>query len=333
MRGWSAMSPDLLRYILADAETHNPELWHRCYPRIYQEPHKCGEYWSPKLLALDLYGIGLKWQNNIIGRSEQYEFQVASHLAHFKVPQFWLARDMAEAIKQTVPPVTGWDWYNAELPFEAAVIHLPKGILPHDNPEEGHGAFVGYARLRANDEKRSGLLPHTTYASTNGCMVLIANSSHGGHFYHWNLPYDAYPTLDLTALDKACHEPWDSAQHQSGWWYTPHMSYEDNSFLGRAGHLLFGALLLLDARPDLLTKASLLKRVPGKKSERPREFWSPNIIGENYKIRRVSRDLGGTHASPRAHWVRGHHKDIPYGPKHTLRKRGWIEPYFVGEES
>src|SRR5262249_37412201 len=42
-----------------------------------------------------------------------------------------------------------------------------------------------------------------------------------------------------------------------------------------------------------------------------REFWTPNFIGLNYRVRR--EPCGGTHAGPRFHWRKGHWTHQPIG--------------------
>jgi len=61
-------------------------------------------------------------------------------------------------------------------------------------------------------------------------------------------------------------------------------------------------------------------------------LWKPAWFGEHYAIRREA-SLGGTHASPRLHFRRGHFTNQPYGPKSTLRKKLWIDPILVGQEA
>ena len=98
-------------------------------------------------------------------------------------------------------------------------------------------------------------------------------------------------------------------------------------------HYIFSTLLLMTARPDLVAMASLSRRVPAKKGREVKEFWEPAIIGANYRTRREANPpQGGTHASPRFHWVKGFWKEQAYGPKFSLRREQWIEPYTRGGE-
>jgi hypothetical protein len=80
-------------------------------------------------------------------------------------------------------------------------------------------------------------------------------------------------------------------------------------------HFIFSTLILTTARPGLVTNASIASRAPAKKGREAKEFWNPAIIGANYKIRREAKPpQGGTHASPRFHWVQGFLREQPYAP-------------------
>jgi len=60
-------------------------------------------------------------------------------------------------------------------------------------------------------------------------------------------------------------------------------------------------------RPDLVERGSIKKTAPAKNGAPAREFWDPNVIGKNYRIRRICVPQGSTtHMSPRGHWVRGY---------------------------
>lgn len=53
-------------------------------------------------------------------------------------------------------------------------------------------------------------------------------------------------------------------------------------------------------------------------------------IEESWEEERKRREGCQT---PRLHWVRGHWKMQPYGPRKSLRKRVWIQPYERGEDN
>jgi hypothetical protein len=304
----------------------HPELWRTCYPRIYSDPRN-GQYHSSKRPARQLMTIALKVLNNQIGASEVYEYHLASHLTAFRVPMYWLSPAITEALKLTTFPGK-FNWYDMPFPFEAGVFMLPKGSLRHKT--DGDAVFLAYGRFRAGETYHSPLIPGKPYTSKNGGMILTA-SVEGGYFLHWNIPLEAYGSVitmpELQMMIKSFSTEHGTAIPLRGGSMTP----ADYDMGVEVAHYIFSTLMLMTARPDLVTKPSLSHRIPAKKGNLPKEFWNPAIIGENYTARREVRpSQGGTHASPRFHWVKGAWKEQPYGPNHELRRTQWIAPYARG---
>ncbi len=315
--------------VIFDAvEKDMPELWRTCYPRIYTEP-KCGQYYSSKKPARQLASIAMKIRQGIVGRAEMYEFQLASHLTKFGVPMYWLGADMAEAIKKTTPPGE-FNWFTMPMPFEAGVFMMPKGALVHKR--DGDVPFVCYARFQPLAQYTAPLVPGKPYGSINGGMVLAAGVTNR-YFLHWNIPLDSFgPKVTMAQLQELmkqyCDDTHESALPLLGGGMNP-----DDDALGlEVAHYVFSTLMLMTARPDLITPAKMINRVPAKKGREPKEFWHPHVIGEHYKLRRQhSEPQGGTHASPRFHWVQGFWREQPYGPRDEKKRYAkWIEPFTRG---
>jgi hypothetical protein len=305
----------------------HPVLWQLAYPRIYQEPSaKCGTYYSPKLPAIDVTGVGIKWNGGFRGENEAYEHLWASRLVECHMPMYWISKEMATAIEHTTPPLE-LHWHDMELPFEAMIFMLPKGTLVH--PTEGDVGYVSYARLRKGVIRQSPLtlLGRRNYGSINGSLEIFVNTV-SGSISHWNIPYDVKPVIRLPQLEEYGESLQHVRQqkHAMPSRYDCDMTVEDNQILTQAAHYVFGALLLMLKKPELITHGKLLNRV--KRQDKVNEFWSPNILGEKYRIRR--EEPLGTHASPMVHWVRGHWKEQAHGPKFSLRKDVWIEPHLRG---
>jgi hypothetical protein len=314
------------RELYAELETEFPVLWRACYPRIYHDP-RSGQYASSKKPARQIMLIALKIINGKIGPSEQYEYHLASHLTKFRVPTYWLSPSIAEALRLTEFPGK-FDWYNMPMPFEAGVFMMPQGSLRHKS--DGDIPFICYARFRAGEEHYAPLLPKKPYVSVNGGMMMAALLP-TGYFVHWNIPLDAYgPVTTMPELKDMLlnfNTQHGTALPVRGGTMTP----DDFSLGLDVAHYIFSALMLMTARPELVTAPSLAQRVPAKKGRQAREFWNPAIIGEHYKLRHApGPSQGGTHASPRFHWVEGFWKEQPYGPGRNLRKTIWIEPYMRG---
>jgi hypothetical protein len=328
LKSVSMMSESERRHAYEAMEEAYPDLWRKCYPRTYQSSPKCGDYYSPKEPARWLLGISLKWLQGFIGQAERYEFISASNLARFNVPTYWLGKDIAAALRHTAPPGE-LDWYDMPLPFDACVFMLPKGTLVH--PDEGNVTFVAYSRLKAG-EYRTSDLGGSSYGSVNGGMTFLAHTEYG-HITHWNMPLDAYGgKLTLPEMDTLMQQ-YSVNKHSTGFWQgdkAPQMTPADDVLGIEVAHLIFGAILLMEDRPELITRGSLQKRVLAKKGKPEREFWSPNVLGEFYRIKREAADQGGTHASPRFHWVRGYYRQQPYGEGRKQHRRTWIEPFTRG---
>jgi hypothetical protein len=318
-------------------EVFEPDLWRKCYPKTYKD-YRSNEYVSPKTPALQMVACAKKMELGPPGQSELIEIQWASNLTRLKVPTYWVRPDLAKAIQKTKPPLK-LDWYNMKLPVDAAVFMLPRGLMTHS--KEGNINFISYS-VNRKDFDVPTLMPMPwlpkTWVSENGGMTLFAQSERS--LTHWNIPLDKFPILDLQALDEVV-EKYEHHEHASSWqgWGGPlGMDAEDTKIGSQVAHLIFGLLVFMLRKPEMVTVGERLKRLPAKKNDLPKEIWSPTVIGENYKIRKVlatdepRSSLGGTHASPRVHWVTGYWREQPYGPKNSLSKDLWIEPYVRGVE-
>ena len=95
-------------------------------------------------------------------------------------------------------------------------------------------------------------------------------------------------------------------------------------------------MLALTARPNVIKLGPCERPEKIKKGRIKEALWHPNLIGWEYRAVRVHPEGGGTHASPRMHWRKGHWRNQPYGPKpwtETSPKRlAWIEPILVNSE-
>lgn len=306
-----------------------PQLWQRCYPRIYEEP-SCGKYYSPKEVSYQLLSTALRTASEGaggLGESQLAELIWASRLANLRVPTYWIGDGMAQAIQQTIPPME-FEWSSTKLPFDAMVFMVPKGLLLHEDAKEGEAVFVSFVRVKDKDEiaSLSSTNPKVFNIMEDAFSCFVTTSQ--GTLMHWTYAREqGFTKVNLAELDKLVQ---DFAQHSHTTYsrYSGDLTMADNRFMARVSHFIFGTVLMMLTKPEYITSASLRKRVPGKVGKTPKEFWNPNIIGLQYRIKRDWQ--GGTHASPRMHWVRGSYKEQRYGEKHSLHKRIWIEPYVRG---
>jgi hypothetical protein len=66
---------------------------------------------------------------------------------------------------------------------------------------------------------------------------------------------------------------------------------------------------------------------PKNRSSSSMEYWSPNYLGRVYRSQSQDAEAE-SHLRP--HWRKGHLKSQPHGPKLSLRKIIWIQPYCTG---
>lgn len=321
------IDPESYQQLWKLQEELDPEMWRRVYSRIY-ENYKPNLYASPKEVARQIFSLVQKVETGYLGDSEKYEMIWASHMYKWKFPIYWVAPDLYDAVRQTTPPIEKLDYYNMAMPFNAAAFMIPKGKLIH--PTEGEVYFIAYSRHKAYEVFPSvARIGPKEWSSLNGGLISVAKTSR--YLTHWNMPYDAFPYADLTRLDDELRR-YEMNTHTTAFFNTPDLQMTpDDTKLGiEVAHMIFGLLLFIQRKPELLSGGELLKRVKADKGKQPREFWSPRVIGENYRIRRLTSKLGGTHASPRGHWVRGFWKEQRYGPQNSLTKEILIDPYWRG---
>lgn len=107
----------------------------------------------------------------------------------------------------------------------------------------------------------------------------------------------------------------------------------DKEITDRVSALMLKLLVVLNTRPHLVEPGRCVRPQKVKHGRiKHTELWSPNLIGNGYRAVQAERG-GGTHASPRLHWRRGHVRNQPHGPHWSLRKPVWIEPVLIGMPS
>jgi hypothetical protein len=247
-----------------------------------------------------------------------------------RMPLMFVAPDLLAAVKDT-DYQDDIDWMELHLPYEHGIFVLPRGGLTH--PVDGDVAFLYYSRMPA------GTYPgptnvHCPIRKTEDNFAFLASCP--------TSPTLAWFDTNLTrhngrTLTKCRNMFYDSGyiEREAVCPFDQGLNDVDKTFQEAIGAVVFGLLLVLEARPELTGRESLAKRIPATMKHPVREFWHPNIIGSTYrrKVLAGAVETHGTHASPRAHSRRGHFRQQAHGPKNTLRKTLWIEPMFIGFKS
>ena len=295
-------------------ETRYPDEWALCYPKQYQVSNM---YASPKQLALNLIQFLAPQKSNsdpTVSKDWSGYF-AASGLIRLKVPIFFVAPDLFTSVQRSAPP-SRLDWVNMHLTFDSAAFALPRGSLTHETGGEVN--FLWYTRMRKHE-------PYPAYPGSDpvgitddDCFIIFApcmasaDRKVPGVFYFGSKT----PLLDLRDADRMELEDPVGAEKVG-------LVADDMSLLSVGSTLLCNLLLVMDARKELVTPGQW----NGKKTSKGLEFWTPNILGKDYVLRKPS--LSGSGPTPRMHWRRGHVRQQPYGERNALRRTLWIEPTLV----
>lgn len=322
---------------------HFPELMRKYYPRIYEN---IGRYHSPRQCASFLANVTaesatLGYQR--MPTAYKLLFPSLESMARRGMPMFFIAPDLLKAIQLT-DFYDDIDWTSLKMPFEQGIFILPKGALTHQ--DDGDVGMIVWARLQEKTDYPAPIKGWPATVLSNTGFVILGLCLKNGIWYDSTFNANVRPTIQLKNMfyrTPGEHTP-PSVKSTN---LDADLTEYDEEFLEKLGVITFGTFLAMNAKPELVEKGKLLKRVT-KANAAPKEFWSPNIIGPKYRLKREvpkinrygkfaadqrKRDQGGTHASPRLHWRRGHYRMQAYGVGLKERKQLWIEPVIVGAQT
>lgn len=319
---------------------HAPELMQKFYPRIYEN---VGRYHSPRQCAA--FFANMCFETATLGyhrapTAYRLLLPALEPMARRGMPMFFIAPDLLKAIQLT-DFHDDIDWTTLKIPYEQGVFILPKGALTHQ--EDGDVAMIVWLRLKKGMVYPAPLPSLPLPEIGNDAFVILGLCLKNGIWYDSVFNAEVRPTIRLHNMfyREAGERTPESMKFTN---LDADLTNYDEEFLEKLGVIVFGTFLAMNAKPELVEKGKLLKRVVKAKDE-VKEFWSPNIIGPRYRLKREvprinrygkfaadqpKRDLGGTHASPRFHWRRGHWRNQAYGKGYKERKQLWIEPIAIG---
>ncbi|MDE2102965.1 MAG: hypothetical protein KGL39_37320 [Patescibacteria group bacterium] len=328
-------SPDeIVRGLIED---HYPQLIPLFYPRVYETIH---QYHSPKSMAYWLASVAAQAARfGLESSATAYRLMLPAlqPMIEKKMPMFFVSPSLLKAIQLT-DFAGDIDWTEMKLPYEHGILMLPRGGYSH--PTDGEVSMIVWSRTYKDQDYLPPVLGVPVMRAANTAFAICALCPGKGIWYDSCLNAKFRPTLQLRNLfyressdAKFPHLSMTSPADQP-------LEEKDAEFLEGLGVIAFGTLLAMNARPELVERGKMLKRV--QKGDKVREFWSPNIIGSKYKPKRevpsvkagqfvyaATGQPKGTHASPRMHWRRGHFRQQPCGPQHKERKSLWIEPCLI----
>lgn len=304
------------------------------YPKAYEG---VDQYTPPKLisslLAMAIHDVESTFTKVIhededvkISNSSKATFRPICQMITKKMPMFFVTKDMTAAVSRT-DCKEEIDWRAINLPFEAGVFVFPRGTLVH--PVHGECGWIGWGRSRSNiaypiEGFQSSKLLVNRWDSF--CFFTVAHQDPNVPWLHFNLTSnDGFCPSNLNANDIVSNSP----QIEKSSPLDCDMAQSDTEFTSQMVKMCFNLFLIMGCRPELVKPGSMNKRI--SKKGKNLEYWQPNIVGNQYRVRYVnSKEAGDGGLARQPHWVRGHARNQACGTQWSQRKTIWIEPYWVG---
>lgn len=316
---------------------------HRMMKRFYPRRIVCpDQYVDPKY-----FGV-LACSQNDTPTTPTEQLYITRALAVDGVPTYFMDGNFLQAVWHTEPkdrPPIG----ELNIPMRAMLLMLPTDVsrrifLGYNMPMISYAVY-DVARAKELSVYPMAGDPHTQRKVLIFYGVLLADDGKPLGYYG-RVPMDGdmdesiskYPFNDNTVVEEA-YIKWSLKGKPDPLMHLPDTKLptpdEDHILPDKLFGLLYKLFLVLNATRDAVgliwmrrgmeTRSASIKH--GKLKD---ALWSPNFIGLGYQP--VREPQGGSHASPRMHWRRGHTRQQPYGPKMALRKTKWIEPMLIGIE-
>jgi len=104
--------------------------------------------------------------------------------------------------------------------------------------------------------------------------------------------------------------------------------------VGQLTRLIANTIMLINYQPSLVTAQRSNSPGLGFNKKSSDEPMPVRWLGKNFSNNRTksSAGSGGSHASPRAHWRRGHWHGYRYGEGRKILKRKWVQPVYVNPQ-
>jgi len=226
-----------------------------------------------------------------------------------KTPALYLQRNLVEAIFKTNLPLIPPD---LQIPFNSVVLMFPKDS-PKIHDVTIKRIMVIYGRKsEPNCFCKTDLEDLPDAAFLCSCIIVLSN----GSATHVSGSTDSNGKFKI-----------DNAENATVF---------SDIFVGKIKQAAFkfalNAVLLSQYQPELLTTdLPVASSGTGFGGWRPSENKILPIrwLGKNYKRSTEFSSGTNSHASPQAHWRRGHWHHFRYGEKRKLLKLKWIQPVFV----
>lgn len=248
---------------------------------------------------------------------------IAYQVAHLELPTLWLSKPLAVALKETNIPTQ-----IAELKrvLPGGIVMLPENLFKA--PDGQQCTFIAWRhRLRGDEFVDINLNPKFIAPPplTEQGQIRWFSALANGDVYSGAV--DCLPDgVEFGRMNLETNLRY----------FTNINAEAESNIIASLQRLIIQILLVMQVRPNLIDETQTTQATQGlgfKKSKVENQMWNPRWIGKNYVIREetvAAPPNGGTHASPRPHWRKGHLRRVAIGPREeNQRKWIWLEPTWV----
>lgn len=320
----AASTTDPVELVKAIAAAQFPGLWEKCYPRVYEN---VGAFHSPKIAAAAITNSLIACSLTGFQRDAiRNQWAACTLVARHNVPTFFVTKALVKAVNATAVP-DDLKWTDVNFPHPGSVFVFERGALAA--PEGAPVPFAIIAKAKAGETLAHPVMPGMTRKLPMGAMFMMWADSSVPEFPHCDLVCSEVSETRINSMHRT--ERWDVREIIDE--FEVPLSGAEKEFNMFLTVLLLKLIIVMGAKPELLTTGSLVKRVkPKRLGGQPTEFWSPNILGRGYQppTEGGAGSDTGHGAKKRLHWRRGHFTHQPYGEGRLLRKLLWREPVLVG---
>lgn len=315
--------PVTINDLIKRVETETPALWSAVYPRVYEN---VGNWNSPKVAACAL--ANAIFAAAAVGTSHgsvRNQLVAACAVDAHDVPTYFVTTELLRAAEATTLPEEFTWTDDLKMPHPGLVFIFEKGAVKH--PTCGEIGFVAVARISPG-KLRHKFLHDANLDCPVSAFVTLTAAHEDPYFSHFDLSLSSDTNVRASAIANAPSFPGEPTED-----FIVELTADDKKFNGWLATLAIKLVAVMNARPEAVSAGARLRTVkPKRPGDKPREFWSPNIIGRDYKAQRENHAAGElAGVKKRMHWRRGHFARQPFGEGRLQRKTIWREPVLVGE--
>tara|TARA_R100001163_G_scaffold39471_1_gene30031 strand:- start:901 stop:1836 length:936 start_codon:yes stop_codon:yes gene_type:complete len=265
-------------------------------------------------------------ENLELQRLMPYYNAILVHALREKAPTYFLTEEIKEAAENTnIPPVD-----SDEAPFKYLNVFTPDGLTAAVKVQSMSDIYRGREeRYRwADTAERTGITFNAFDAQTTfSAVIFVEDKNFKGSFRQ--LFFDIVPPSGENK-DALISTPWSFGYSND---FVEKEIFTDRS-LQEMTRLIVNTVLLIKHQPALVTVEKSATQAIGFSQKPSNEPMPVRWLGKNFSNNRTKSSAvsGGSHASPRAHWRRGHWHGYRYGEGRKTLKRKWVQPVYVNPQ-